>query len=336
MEPSVNKHMLFDHFAGNSTPLQKRLIEEWLQEAANQELFYYWLAQWEQQSPQYLPELDNKLASFVQAIHSSDQTLNTNNDQTLLTPNPPSRNLWIRWFVAASILVLAGTWAWLSREKLLYQSYQTRYAETRSIRLADGSAVTLNANSNLLVPRFGFGQKTRKVLLRGEAAFSVRHTRSNQQFIVGTDRHFDVVVWGTEFTVYSRQRGGKVVLDKGKVELRYQDGAATRQMFMKPGDLVIFDRQNHLKQSSTDQPQKHAAWKEHQFVFDSTSLREFSAILLENFGVSLIINDEALAKRTLEGSFHARSADELLNAVSEVFDLDVLHSGNKLLLIEKE
>lgn len=241
MEPTVTKYLLFAHFAGKTTPLQKRLIEEWLRTVENQEKYYQNLVEWEYQSPQYLPELDLKLADYIHYMeqHPAQEVP----DATALTkpPKPVSSLHWIKWLVAASLLVSLGLLGWANKDLVLYIAYRTGFNETKSIELKDGTRVNMNANSVLRVPRFGFGQKTREVLLTGEANFSVTHTIDNQKFIVKADHNLEVVVLGTEFTVYSRHRGSKVVLNKGKVQLRYKEGNASKEVMMKPGDLVTLD-----------------------------------------------------------------------------------------------
>lgn len=335
MEPLVTKHLLFEHFAGRSTPLQKRLIETWLHTQANRELFYTWLLEWEHQSPSYLPDLDSYFEQYSQHMTTSRlEPLPANSI-------PPervlhmSRRQWPGWTVAASVSLLLGLLGWLNQDRIIYHRYQSAYGETRTLHLADGSMVTLNANSSLAVPRFGFGHQTRQVVLAGEAVFSVKHTPDDQPFLVKTSRNFEVVVLGTEFSVFSRNRGGKVVLNKGKVQLRYQQGAATRQVMMKPGDLITLDPHNHLRQAVTRHPQDHSSWQEHRFIFENTRLGEVAAIVAETYGVNLIISDSALANRTLQGSFRATSAQELSEIIADLFDLSVTRSADGIVLTQK-
>ena len=172
----------------------------------------------------------------------------------VLRPMPVSRP-WLGWLVAASIgVALVG--GWLLRDRLLQQTYTTAFGEIRVLILADGSRVTLNANSTLRVPRFGFGQQTRNVLLTGEAAFSVTHTLDDKPFIVRTGKSFEVVVLGTEFVVYNRHQGGRVVLNRGKVQLRYKQGEATRQLTMQPGDQATMNARGTTATPATGPSQK--------------------------------------------------------------------------------
>ena len=58
MTSAEAKPLLMAHFANKTTPLQRRIIEEWLRDEANQELFYGWLVEWENQLPVYQPDTE--------------------------------------------------------------------------------------------------------------------------------------------------------------------------------------------------------------------------------------------------------------------------------------
>ena len=55
----------------------------------------------------------------------------------------------------------------------------------------------------------------------------------------------------------------------------------------------------------------------------------------ENYGIQVIIKDEALAKRTLVGSFRAENADELLDIISEIFTIKIVRTGDTVILTDK-
>jgi ferric-dicitrate binding protein FerR (iron transport regulator) len=183
------------------------------------------------------------------------------------------------------------------------------------------------------VPRFGFGNTTREVSLYGEAIFSIAHTPHHQQFVVHTRPDFKIVVLGTEFSVFARPRATKVALSKGKVQVHYQsDKQQTNQLTMKPGELVSLDEQGELALKKVQRPENYAAWKNNRFVFEKTSLQEIAAILQENYGLNLSIRGETLASQTLTGSFQASSADELLQAISEILSINVIRQDREVTL----
>ena len=333
MNAEINKEFIFSYLSGNSSALQKQVIDEWVKNPTNEELFYKWLVEYEYQHPQYLTELPKALERFEEFANKFDE----NPDFAFPSkeiPLPASRRIGA-WMIAASVILGLLVGAWVFQDAFIYQTHTTAFGETKSFLLSDLTKVTLNANSSLRVPRFGFGTKTREVFLTGEGDFSVTHKSNNQQFIVKTDKGLEVVVLGTEFTVYSRKQGSKVVLSKGKVQLRYHEGKTQKQLMMKPGDLVTLDQINHLKQEVTKQPEKYAAWKDHRFIFEDTTLQEFAKIMDENYGIDVVIKDKMLANRTLVGSFRADSADELMDIISEIFNINITRTGNTIVLTDK-
>lgn len=215
------------------------------------------------------------------------------------------------------------------------KTYYTSYNVTKSFILEDSTRVTLNGNSKLEVPRWGFGSYTREVVLDGEAEFAVTHTADNNLFIVHTADNSSVTVLGTEFLVYSRPRGTRVVLNKGKVQL-------TSAKDPKPHDMVPGERADvtlsgaiEIKKLTTAELSTKSVWKQHEFKFQSTRLADAAAEMKEIFGVSIIIKNDTLASRELTGTFKAQNADELVNALSEILDMDSSIQDGKLYLAPK-
>lgn len=335
MKRDISKELIFSHFAHKSSLLQRKMIDEWLQVEANEEQYFAWLEEWENTHPQYLPKSEAALENY-------EAFLKANPHSQLPAELPPSepaissnRRYWFRWLAAASVVLVLGSVGWFLRGSFLYQTYQTSFGETKSVLLPDGSKVTLNANSLLRFPRFGFGTKNREVFLKGEASFSVTHTPDHQKFVVKTNKQFEVVVLGTEFSVYARQRISKVVLSKGKVQVRYQQGRTQRQIMLKPGDLVTLDRQNNMDKKAVSHPQNYAAWEQKRFVFEETSLQDVAYLLQENYGLEVEIKDKELSERVIMGSFRAENVDQLLQSISELLDISVVRQGNRVQLSDK-
>ncbi|RYC68022.1 FecR family protein [Spirosoma sordidisoli] len=338
MLPAIDKQLLFDHFADKTTPLQKRQIEEWLGSEANREQFYAWLSEWEQHNASYLPALEEPLQRFVDHMNKvpsglADVDADKLRPLEVVTQRRGVRSPW-GWLAAASVLVGGLFLGWQYQETILYKTYQTVYGETKPVLLSDGSRVFLQANSLLRVPRFGFSERSREVWLKGEAGFVVTHTDNNLKFQVKTDKSFDVVVHGTEFTVNTRSYRANVMLRKGKVQVNCNLGKTQNQIFLKPGDLVSLEQPNRPQIQHQIKPQVYEQWKERRFVFDNMSLQAFGQLLTENYGLSVTISDSAIAQRTLVGSFRADNVDELLELVAEIFDLKVTRDGNTVRLSE--
>jgi ferric-dicitrate binding protein FerR (iron transport regulator) len=325
MKTQLSKNALFHYFAGRSTPLQKKVIEEWLSNPLHVEQYYEWIEEWEREHPQFIPDTEKALSAFTERMHTQDGPVMESPEVATVTS--ASRFRWTAYAATVAILFTLG--AYLGRNLIRYRQYDTAYGEVRAVTLEDGSKVFLNAHSSLKVPRFGFGTETRRVFLEGEAEFSVVHTKDDQKFLVNTPDGLEVEVLGTQFIVYSRDRGSKVVLNEGKVVLRSLADTSRQALAIKPGDVVtihegIFD----LKQKQS--VEAHRAWKERRFVFDHTSLQEIAIQVEENFGLHMQITNDTLAQRELTGTYEAASADDLLDVLARVLDIDVKQSGKNV------
>ncbi|HEV7351081.1 FecR family protein [Telluribacter sp.] len=335
METSITKQLIFDHFARKTSPLQREMIEEWLRNEAHEEQYYEWLEEWESRYPQYVAQTEQALERFAAFLQTNPLVVEETKTEVPDSGEPTGRSFWRKWLLAASVGLFLLLGGWVLRDDLLYKNYQTAYGEVKTITLSDGSVIKLNTNSSLRVPRWGFGKNTREVYLTGEANFSIVHTADDQTFVVKTPKEFEVVVLGTEFTMYARQHNSKVVLKTGKVQVRYQEANKQKEVMMKPGDLVTLDRENRVELKTTQQAQKYSEWEEKRFVFEETTLEEVACLLQENYGLEVEIKDKELSERVLMGSFKANNMDELLLSISELLDINVVRQGNHVQLSDK-
>lgn len=320
MESLISKSDIYRYFSGKSTPEEKGKIKIWLQKEGSQELFYQWLEEWENQHLSYLPNVQKGVKEFTIK----------RNLQNLKTSLFSSKSIGI----AASVTLLFLT-TFLLKDKIIYKEYTTGYSEIRKFNLEDGSTVVLDPNSTLTVPRFGF--KNRVVTLSGEAQFSVIHTQNHSKFIVKTKDNTDITVLGTVFSVYSRHKGTKIFLNEGKVRLNYKHGRITKTTIMAPGELFTLSANKVTPTPTiTNKPEAVSTWKENRYVFNNTSLKEFTKILLEDYGLKVEIEDEQLAQRTIEGTFTAEGSEDLLQMVAEIFNLTVINQGKSIKLTDNQ
>jgi transmembrane sensor len=118
-----------------------------------------------------------------------------------------------RFLAAASCAILflvAGAVWWLSAR---YPIYATDIGERRSLTLADGSTVDLNARSRI---RIEFSGTERRVeLLDGQALFQVSKDKTRPFIVRSGDATVRAV--GTQFDVYRKAGGTTVTVLEGRV-----------------------------------------------------------------------------------------------------------------------
>ena len=328
MSEEITKEMLYSYFANELTTIQKRRIDEWAKKEGNRELFYECIAQWEAQNIQYHSDVESALRRH-QRRQEITHSIQEKNDQA----KGLSRRVVSRLVAAAALLMIFTLAGYFSKDEILYQTISTINGQTKSVSLSDGTRVILNSNSSLTVPRFGFGEKTRQVFLKGEANFSVTHLPSKQKFVVKTADGADIVVLGTEFTVYSRAHKFKVALAKGKIQLNYKEQTRQKELVMKPGDLVtINSKEGKAVLEKTDHPQKFSDAKDNRYVFEHTALIDVCAVLKKDFNIDIEIEDPDISTWAVSGSFKASNAQELLEELAESSGMVYEEKNNRIII----
>jgi transmembrane sensor len=334
MATPIFKQILFEYLSGRANPMERQLAEDWLKKPENTDTFHQILFEWETRSPQFDPDQEQAMIRLLSRINNEAQKNeeDTGNDEI-------PKNGWnifqIRRYalIAASVLLLVSL-SWFFRENIQYKTFETGYGNTTRLYLEDGSRVVMNPNSRLKVPRFGFIGDVRTVLLDGEAEFSVSHTIDHKRFVVKTSDTFQIEVLGTQFSVFARPRGTKVALSRGKIRLDYAKGEKRQQLMMKPGDLAILEKTGAVQVTSDVYTKVLNAWKEQRFVFNATPLSEIGNRVEEIFGKKIHIANDKIASRTITGNFKTENADELLQTVSEVLDLEIKHKGDSIFITD--
>jgi ferric-dicitrate binding protein FerR (iron transport regulator) len=234
--------------------------------------------------------------------------------------------------VAASVVLLIaaglGIWSYLRAGK---NAHTTQYGETARIKLPDGSMVVLNAHSTLTYNDWSEGQ-TREVWLDGEAFFEVqkkRNANGRVKFVVHTD-DLNVEVLGTRFNVSNRGLKTQVVLEEGKIRLRY-DQETEQVIDMQPGELVEYVNAEVKPVKRAINAKSFTAWKEDLMVLDGKSMRDVARLITENYGIEVFIGDAATANVQLKGSIPANNLDQLIEALSLAADIQIVRKPNQLI-----
>lgn len=326
MDQLITRQALFDSFEGKATSLQRKLIEQWLEDADHQSYYYRCLDEWERGHPQL--RIDQQRAQ-----RHYDSFLNGEAKRPVrpLTA-PESEEKKGRSFSAAATGSLAAALALLVlgfvfRAQIMYKTYESSKAHFTSILLSDSTEVTLNSNSVLRVPRFGFGRNVRQVWLDGEAEFKVTHTRDDLRFEVLMGDGYRIEVLGTEFNAFSRARGKRVFLTKGKVKLNLPEG---KPVYLAPGNYFMTEHKGTFKVVTPAEPLSITAWKEQTFYFEDTRLTEVVEQINERFAVRIRIQDKRLGELTIGGIYQARDADALLETLSAMFEMEIDRTSDEI------
>jgi transmembrane sensor len=212
-------------------------------------------------------------------------------------------------------------------------AYRTAIGETRTLTLDDGSHVTLNTDTQLMVAYRAGERRIR--LEHGEALFEVA-PNPQRPFIVQAADH-QVRALGTIFDVRSDAQNLAVILIKGQVEVsgnraaRSGGGEPAATVLMSPGERMVVNRNG---EAHLDHPEIETltAWQRGQAIFDDVALADAIAEINRYGGARVQLGDPALGQLRISGVFATRNSAEFAAAVAKLHHLNVAQSGNVIAL----
>ena len=231
------------------------------------------------------------------------------------------------WSIAAALMIVCIGALFAVLQFRGGQSYATGIGELRTVTLADGSKVELNACSRINV-RFGDSRRYIE-LLEGQARFSVMKDAA-RPFIVRSGST-DVKAVGTQFDVNRKPTGTIVTVFEGSVAISRPATERTAsvpaaeeipRVLLSPGDQVTVTPR-------TITPAKKAnlaaatAWTEGLLMFDSAPLSEVVREFNRHNLKPMVIMDERLLDLRISGIFPASGAERLTGFLQERFDIVV-------------
>lgn len=250
---------------------------------------------------------------------------------------PTTRTHWPRlarshrpWRVAACISMLA-VGAALVFNPAWRADYSTATAQTREVRLSDGSRLTLAPHSAVNV---AFDGALRQVtLMQGEVFFDVVHD-AQTPFEVRSDDAV-VRVLGTAFDVARSQNGLAVEVRDGTV-------GVNKQYRLTAGQRLWIDRQSGKATQTSVAPTEVAGWINGTQFFENVSVAQVVEQLERYQHGWIVINDPALANKRVTGLYDMRDTRRALQALvapigGEVHEYSPLLRviGHKKPIIEK-
>ncbi len=157
---------------------------------------------------------------------------------------------------------------------ITYATLTTQKGNTQTLVLPDGSKVWLDAQSSVSFPN-RFTGKNREISITGRVFIEAFHDPAHPLITHTKDK--DVTVWGTQFNIDAY---GPVTttLVEGKVQVG--------QAILKPGEQY-----RSGKVSQVEDMDRITAWKENNFKFEFTPIREVTAELSRWYDMDIEYHD---------------------------------------------
>lgn len=247
-------------------------------------------------------------------------------------PHRPAANRTRRWSLASalaglSLILLVGMW--LEHPHCLQDfaaDYVTPPGASLSVMLADGSQVTLDADSALAVD-IKEGERSVR-LLRGRAYFQVSH--DGRPFVVATPGS-EVRVLGTRFDVAVLANGTAVAVAEGKVAVRATSGTVTLERGQ--GVQVVAGQ---LATAEAVDPEAVADWRQGRLVFHDAPLADVVNTIARYHHGRIVLLDKDLGARRISGTFASDDPMAALRSLQRILGFRLYDVAGRLILLETQ
>jgi len=232
----------------------------------------------------------------------------------------PRRRQWS--LAAALLLLLCGLAGWITWRAWVDPSYTTGVGEQRVVRLDDGTRLSLNSGTRVVIT---YSDSERRVeLVRGEAFFEVAHNAARPFIVTAGDQQ--VVAIGTTFVVRYEAARTAITLLEGSVKV---SPATDMGLTLAPGERVTFAAGGSRR---LDEPKIEAvtAWRRGEVMLDSTQLEEAVAELNRYDKNTLIIDDPQIATLSISGIYHAGDSRGFAHTIAKLYGLEIIEQSNRI------
>lgn len=220
--------------------------------------------------------------------------------------------------LAVAVIGVAGVYVAQELRRLPNATYRTAIGEQRTIKLADGSVVTLNTDSVLRTRRSGAQRLL--YLDKGQALFKVAHDASHPFVVTAAGR--TVTALGTSFDVSIDQNRFEVVLVEGRVKVETPvvapPGAAqtprVQATELIAGSQFIAVSERDWRVAKANIPDE-TEWATGWLRFDEEPLGEVVKELSRYSTRRIVIADPELEAKPVSGRFKPENIDAFVRSL---------------------
>src|SRR5579859_2251730 len=208
------------------------------------------------------------------------------------------------------------------------ESFATAKGEHRTVKLADGSTIELNAGSRISVT---LGRHERHVTMpEGEAVFDVAADKARPFLIDAGDRTVRVV--GTRFDVRHRGAELSVTVERGVVEVAPGGDAAGKVFRLHPGQRLDTVERAPAVQIAAADPLQVESWRTGRLIFRDEPLGDLVADLNQQFASPITLADPALAQTRVSGVLVLDDEAAVIRRLALLAPVKALPSGDGISL----
>ncbi len=208
-------------------------------------------------------------------------------------------------------------------EKLVYNKVIVPKGGTFRLKLADGSLITLNSETEFKYP-VNFAGSTREVFLKGEAYFDVAHNNEKPFILHAGD--VDVSVLGTSFNVSAYDfEDVFTTLVEGSVKIK----SNLENVLLKPGFCSVFSKENKKITTSQVDVNLYCLWKDGKIKFKSERLEDLLVKLKRWYSFDFKFENEKLKNYQFTGLFEKNQPiEDLFTKIEATTNIEFVINKN--------
>lgn len=193
--------------------------------------------------------------------------------------------------------------------------------------LPDGSTVSLNAYSQLTYEQ-SFGNRSRKVSLKGEGFFNVEHD-AQKPFIIAANGT-TVTVLGTSFYVQAYDSLAHITIGVKEGVVR----ATTHNMeeTVKAGETIVIDNSSKELLSVESFDPNTLFWDSETLIFQNERMDRVFETLRTYYNAKIVAENTAVLNCRLTARFYGEDVDQILESISASFNLNTIKEGDQYIV----
>ncbi len=239
---------------------------------------------------------------------------------------------WRAWpaAIAASVLVVLGLFFVLDGRQAPVPEmlvFEAGVGERRSVTLADGSAVEINADSRFTA---AIGESSRQLVLEHGEVFIDVASDPARPFDVEAGGHL-VSVTGTAFNVRFRNAPARVIVSEGRVTVSEEENPSGAQE-LRAGQMVVLDGDMDPVDLSPQELQNSLNWRDGWLHFEDQRLAEVVSQLDPHVEKRIVIGSRRAGNLEVAGSFNVDNTDALLTTLETILPVTVTYKDELIVI----
>lgn len=311
----IDPEELGRYFSGKSNPQEKENVEAWLKAG----------------KPESLPEWPSTLSKQEEEERLWSAISSRQQKKIIRFQKKQHSILW----AAASLILFVLCLGLYYKSNLMRSEPQVsslrevtaKAGQKIRFALPDGSEVVLNSGSTIRY-HLAFDDTIRKVLLKGEAYFSVVKN-AKKPFIVETT-HTSVRVLGTKFNVsdYPDESHSTVTVESGRVAVWNKSKTDSTLLVANQQAWAINGTLTKNVIASTSFP----SWRSGILQLQEITLTEAIPKIARWYGVKISLENKNIGNSTLKANFKDRSLQQLMEDLSFLLPIHYRMEGKKVII----